>query len=230
LELVGLEGLGNRRISQLSGGQQQRVALARALAAKPQLLLLDEPLSALDKNLRQKMQQELKSLQRELGIGFVFVTHDQEEALTMSDRIAVLADGKIQQLGTAEDLYRRPSNLFAADFIGESNLLPLTLRGGRAVLSDGQGFTTSIKSGAATLMVRPEVLGRSEKGPQPLKFTGRVKAQYYTGKDYQLDLEVPNFGQLSAVLPDDGQVPSIGAVITLFADSSLVHVIDEVAP
>ncbi|MCB1331878.1 MAG: ATP-binding cassette domain-containing protein, partial [Maritimibacter sp.] len=99
LDLVGLSGLEKRSVSQLSGGQQQRVALARALAGKPKLLLLDEPLSALDKNLRQKMQQELKTIQRELGIGFVFVTHDQDEALTMSDRIAVLAHGEIQQIG-----------------------------------------------------------------------------------------------------------------------------------
>src|SRR3546814_9830488 len=103
LELVGLGGYGDRRINQLSGGQQQRVALARALIARPKLLLLDEPLSALDRGLRGKMQHELKALQNELGISFVFVTHDQEEALTMSDRIAVLGDGKVQQLGSCTD-------------------------------------------------------------------------------------------------------------------------------
>ena len=123
LALVKMTGLGGRRPSQLSGGQQQRVALARALANHPEVLLLDEPLSALDLKLRQEMRSELKNLQRRTGITFVFVTHDQEEALTMSDRIAVMSKGKIQQLGAPLDIYERPVNRFVADFIGDTNFV-----------------------------------------------------------------------------------------------------------
>ena len=127
IDLVQLSGMEKRKPNQLSGGQQQRVALARALVNKPKVLLLDEPLGALDLKLRQEMQTELKTLQRELGVSFVFVTHDQEEALTMSDRIAVMHDGELLQVGTAEELYERPVNRFVADFIGQTNLLPATV-------------------------------------------------------------------------------------------------------
>ena len=124
LELVGLAGFEKRRIASLSGGQQQRVAIARALINRPDVLLLDEPLGALDLKLRREMQLELKRIQRESGITFVFVTHDQEEALTMSDRIAVMRAGHILQLGTPEDIYNEPQNAFVADFIGDSDILP----------------------------------------------------------------------------------------------------------
>ncbi len=124
LEKVGLAGMGARRPSQLSGGQRQRVALARSIIAKPRLLLLDEPLSALDRNLRQQMQLELKTLQHSLGIAFVFVTQDQEEALTMSDRIVVMKSGHIQQIGTQREIYRHPKNRFVAEFIGETTFSP----------------------------------------------------------------------------------------------------------
>ena len=127
LKLVGLEGFGKRKIASLSGGQQQRVAIARALINKPDVLLLDEPLAALDLKLRREMQLELKRIQRESGITFIFVTHDQEEALTMSDRIAVMRAGHILQLGTPEDIYNEPHNAFVADFIGESNILTATM-------------------------------------------------------------------------------------------------------
>ena len=123
LELVRLPGFGARKPSQLSGGQRQRVALARALINHPKVLLLDEPLGALDLKLRQQMQVELKNIQREVGITFIFVTHDQEEALTMSDRIAVFSEGKIQQVGTPSDIYERPATPFVAGFVGTSNLL-----------------------------------------------------------------------------------------------------------
>ena len=123
IKLVRLDSFENRKPAQLSGGQQQRVALARAMAPRPRLLLLDEPLSALDLKLRQQMRTELKQLQRDTGITFVFVTHDQEEALSMSDRIAVMSAGKIQQIGTPADIYEQPVNRFVADFIGESNLI-----------------------------------------------------------------------------------------------------------
>ncbi len=129
LELVHLPGYGARYPRQLSGGQQQRVAVARAVVFKPRLLLMDEPLGALDKQLRENLQLEMRRLHADLGITFIYVTHDQEEALTMSDRIAVMNDGKVAQVGTPEDLYDRPENRFVAGFIGESNFLPAVVRG-----------------------------------------------------------------------------------------------------
>lgn len=123
LELVNLKGYGNREINSLSGGQQQRVAIARAIVNEPKILLLDEPLAALDLKLRQGMQLELKNMQRELGITFIYVTHDQEEALTMSDTIVVMKEGTIQQIGTPTDIYNEPKNAYVADFIGESNII-----------------------------------------------------------------------------------------------------------
>jgi spermidine/putrescine transport system ATP-binding protein len=166
LALVRMEELGKRRTSQISGGQQQRVALARALAPAPRVLLLDEPLSALDAKLRKDMQIELKRLQHETGITFIFVTHDQEEALTMSDRIAVMSKGRILQVGTPRDIYDRPSQRFVADFIGETNFLEGEVTGitgreaqvrltGGAVISAGlpEGFNPS---GKVTVVVRPE--------------------------------------------------------------------------
>ncbi len=164
-----LGDLAQRMPSQLSGGQRQRVALARALVNDPKALLLDEPLSALDLELRRQMQIELKRIQRDVGITFIFVTHDQEEALTMSDRIAVMRAGKLEQVGTPEDIYDEPSTAFVARFIGHANLLPVTverangenatiaLPGGRRaeVATHGRSFATGVK---ALLMVRPERL------------------------------------------------------------------------
>ena len=169
LSLVGLDALADRMPDQLSGGQKQRVALARALAPQPKILLLDEPLSALDQKLRQKMRLELKALQRETGITFVFVTHDQEEALAMSDRIAVFADGRIQQLGTPEDIYDAPDNRFVADFIGGSNLLEarVSTTGRVSVSNLGE---LDVETGQAecgkpvTLCIRPEQLVLSASG------------------------------------------------------------------
>lgn len=128
LALVRLEGYEKRRVQQLSGGQQQRVALARALVNKPSVLLLDEPMAALDSQLKREMRHELKALQRQLGITFVLVTHDQEEALTMSDRVAVLSEGRMQQVSPPEQLYRRPENRFVAEFIGRANFLPVEVK------------------------------------------------------------------------------------------------------
>ncbi|MAY43963.1 MAG: polyamine ABC transporter ATP-binding protein [Rhodobacteraceae bacterium] len=230
LELVGLSGLGKRSVGQLSGGQQQRVALARALAGKPKLLLLDEPLSALDKNLRQKMQQELKAIQKELGIGFVFVTHDQEEALTMSDRIAVLAHGRIQQIDAPSVIYQRPANLFTADFLGDSNLLRVTLDGAHGRLADGQVFPADRGAGQATLMLRPEALGFEEPQGPKLWFTGRIGEVYYSGKDHQIALETESFGTIRALIRAGGQAPRVGDDLTLHAPATGLHLIDEVAP
>jgi len=160
LRMVGLEGTESRRPRQLSGGQQQRVALARAIIARPKLVLLDEPLSALDKNLRQAMQIELKTLQHELGISFIFVTHDQQEALTMSDRVAVLSGGRIQQLDTPRNVYDHPANVFVATFVGASNLFEGEVRGDELVTEDGTTIrhraVRTPASGSATALIRPE--------------------------------------------------------------------------
>jgi spermidine/putrescine transport system ATP-binding protein len=166
LKLVKMEALRDRRTSQISGGQQQRVALARALAPQPKVLLLDEPLSALDYKLRKEMQIELKRLQNETGITFIFVTHDQEEALTMSDRIAVMSSGKILQVGSPRDIYDRPAERFVADFIGESNFLDAAVvssANGRATVRLGSGveLAAALPEGfqpkdRVTVVVRPE--------------------------------------------------------------------------
>jgi spermidine/putrescine transport system ATP-binding protein len=158
LHMVGLEGLERRMPRQLSGGQQQRVALARAIIARPKLLLLDEPLSALDKNLRQAMQIELKTLQHELGISFIFVTHDQQEALTMSDRVAVLSGGRIQQLDTPRAIYDRPKSSFVATFVGASNLFDGHADGVQFVTDDETAISHALPgaTGPATALIRPE--------------------------------------------------------------------------
>ncbi|MHB2263645.1 ABC transporter ATP-binding protein [Aliihoeflea sp. PC F10.4] len=187
LTLVKLDGYGSRKISELSGGQQQRVALARALAASPEVLLLDEPLSALDLKLRKEMQLELKRLQAETKLTFIFVTHDQEEALTMSDRIAVMSDGRVQQLGSPKTIYNQPANRFVAGFIGETNLvtsdkvpmaftLPLVTNG-------------SIKTGndPSTLAFRPEDVEIVEAGGQGC-IPVTVGPALYMGTDYQVAL------------------------------------------
>ena len=160
LKLVRMEELRSRRTSEISGGQQQRVALARALAPHPEVLLLDEPLSALDLKLRKDMQIELKRLQSETGITFIFVTHDQEEALTMSDRIAVMSAGKILQIGTPKEIYAHPSERFVANFIGESNFLDAELSRGVVTLKAGGTFDASVPEGVpdgpVSVLVRPE--------------------------------------------------------------------------
>jgi spermidine/putrescine transport system ATP-binding protein len=166
LELVQLGNFGNRKPAQLSGGQQQRVALARAIVNQPKVLLLDEPLAALDLKLRQGMQAELKSIQRELGITFVFVTHDQEEALTMSDRIGVMHQGQLLQVGGPEDIYERPSSRFVADFIGRTNFLPGTVADANTVVLENgtrlqapAEFLAGLAAGSSvSLSIRPERL------------------------------------------------------------------------
>jgi spermidine/putrescine transport system ATP-binding protein len=199
LKLVKMEALAGRRTSQISGGQQQRVALARALAPQPKVLLLDEPLSALDYKLRKEMQIELKRLQHETGITFIFVTHDQEEALTMSDRIAVMSSGKILQVGSPRDIYDRPSERFVADFIGESNFLKadvIAVSGTRATvkLSSGaeipatlpEGF---VPTGKVTIVVRPEHAQLSAGGPGAA-LSGTVENIVYLGTDTHFHLRL----------------------------------------
>ncbi|AOE87502.1 ABC transporter ATP-binding protein [Pseudomonas sp. TCU-HL1] len=214
LELVGLAGLERRRPAQLSGGQQQRVALARALVDRPALLLLDEPLSALDRQLRQNMQRELKKLQHELGIAFVFVTHDQEEALTMSDRIVVLNGGHIQQVGSPADIYDRPANAFVAGFIGESNLFDAQVQacsGGVAELRDRQGDRlwvrdASLRAGQALqVLLRPEQFHLDSPGADGVALEGQVEQTLFIGKDFEVSLRTAHGRQVKAVIRDAGR-------------------------
>jgi spermidine/putrescine transport system ATP-binding protein len=176
LALVKLEAFRHRKPAQLSGGQQQRVALARALAPRPQVLLLDEPLSALDLKLRREMQFELKRLQRETGITFVLVTHDQEEALAMSDRLAVMNTGRIQQIGTPEEIYDDPANRFVADFIGEANLIPGGALG---------------RNTAVVVAVRPERIELASP-EAPARLRGLVEAATFLGSDTLMEIAVPS--------------------------------------
>ena len=193
LSQVGLAGKEEAYPAQLSGGQQQRVALARALAPAPKVLLLDEPLSALDLKLRQAMRVELKQLQEDSGITFIFVTHDQEEALTMSDRIAVMSAGQVQQIGSAREIYEAPVNRFVADFIGETNLLPVgvaSLAGGmaRVVLPGGHEITCAAAQtgpgGTHHVSIRPERLTIAPAGTGDL--TATVDRLIYLGTDLQV--------------------------------------------
>jgi len=194
LDMVQLEQYSNRKPSQLSGGQQQRVALARALAPSPKLLLLDEPLSALDLKLRHAMRVELKQIQEELGITFIFVTHDQEEALTMSDRIAVMSNGELQQVGTGREIYEEPRNKFVADFIGETNLLPAevgSVNGNNAICSiaNQAQLDCTIADGVSTgdsghISIRPERISLS-RASSDNGITGTVKRFVYLGTDTQ---------------------------------------------
>ncbi len=203
LALVKMEKFADRRANQLSGGQQQRIALARALAPQPRVLLLDEPLSALDLKLRQAMRLELKSLQEKTGITFVFVTHDQEEALAMSDRIAVMSEGLIQQIGTPEDIYDRPATRFVADFIGENNMLSgrVTERGAafvRVVVPEVGDFVLAQHDGYAvgdsvTLAIRPERMAfGASVGSTGLRLQGEIAATVYLGTDTACHVRLGN--------------------------------------
>ncbi len=196
LELVQLDQLADRLPAQLSGGQQQRVALARALAPNPKVLLLDEPLSALDLKLRQAMRVELKQLQEDTGITFIFVTHDQEEALTMSDRIAVMSAGQVQQIGSADDIYERPVNRFVADFIGDTNLLEVKVTGtaakGAVTCETGQGIKlTCLPAGApkkgdrAHVSIRPEKITLTQPSRAKDAIPCTVGRLIYLGTDTQ---------------------------------------------
>ena len=208
LALVKMEAFAYRKPAQRSGGQQQRVALARALAPAPKVLLLDEPLSALDLKLRKDMQIELKRLQTETGITFVFVTHDQEEALTMSDRVGVMSAGKLQQVGTPKEIYTRPTNRFVASFIGETNFLPATKVAGGVQLGCGAVIDVAGVSGTGTttLTVRPEqvrLAATGEEGAIP----ATVKNLVYFGTDTHCYLALPDGAEVIARLqsPSNGE-------------------------
>lgn len=190
LDMVDLEGFENRRISTLSGGQQQRIAIARALVNEPEILMLDEPLGALDLKMRKEMQLELKNMHDQLGITFIYVTHDQEEALTMSDKIVVMSEGRIQQVGTPEDIYNEPKNAFVADFIGESNIFKGIMTGHMKVRFCGGEFTGMDDVPEGTLVdvvIRPEdvIITKPEDGT----VAGEVTSVIFKGMHYEVTVE-----------------------------------------
>lgn len=233
LALVKLEGLEQRLPAQLSGGQQQRVALARALAADPKVLLLDEPLSALDLKLRKAMQLELKRLQKETGITFIFITHDQGEALTMSDRIAVMSAGRVLQIGTPADIYDRPNCRFVADFIGDTNFLKARRTADNRVLLCNQWEFAIAKAGSSagdvTLAIRPEriLLGHTATGPG---LQGIVRNIIYAGTDTQFLLALDD-GQEFIVRQQNQEGSSarwsIGAKVGLTLPPEAIQVLED---
>ncbi|HSE81248.1 MAG TPA: ABC transporter ATP-binding protein [Gaiellaceae bacterium] len=215
LELVRMSGLERRKSSQLSGGQQQRVALARALVLNPSVLLLDEPLGALDAKLRKALQIELKTLQQEVGITFLYVTHDQEEALTMSDRLAVMNGGRVEQIGAPQDVYEDPETLFVADFLGVSNLMDATGRGsvdGRCRVETGRfeldaGGGPPDVTGPAKLVIRPE---RVELEPHeadfgPNRLPGMVERVVYVGSAVQVLVRIATGETLQVLVTNTGK-------------------------
>lgn len=206
LALVALDGFEDRKPSELSGGQRQRVALARALVMEPKVLLLDEPLGALDLKLREQMQGELKTLQRRLGIAFVFVTHDQGEALSMSDRVAVFNDGRIQQVGSPEDIYDRPETPFVADFVGASNLLPAEV-------------VARLIGTPAPASLRPEAI---RIGPGPM--TGVVRERAFLGSATRIEVASGDM-VLKVLIPKGEAVPDAGADVSLTWADDALHII-----
>ncbi len=238
LELVRLGGLGQRRPHQLSGGQQQRDALARALVLSPAVLLLDEPLGALDAKLRRELQIELKSIQREIGITFIYVTHDQEEALTMSDRLAVMSGGKIEQLGSPREVYESPETAFVADFLGVSNLMRARVVEGKrvdvggVVLDDEHGEP---RAGVVRLTIRPERVRIEPPGAEGLnRVPATIERFVYLGSTTQVFVALPGGDRVQALVANSGDVEEydVGAGVTahLPADALRILADDEAAP
>ncbi|MFO1236642.1 MAG: ABC transporter ATP-binding protein [Alphaproteobacteria bacterium] len=226
LAMVRLEGFGHRRPAQLSGGQQQRVAVARALVFEPKAVLMDEPLGALDKSLREQLQYEISRIHRELGVTVLYVTHDQGEALTMSDRIAVFNKGRVEQCGTPGALYDRPANLFVAGFVGENNFLAAEIGGSddhhvHAASAAGQMLATpaGTRAGKAVIAVRPErVMLEPPAGPHATRLEGAVSERYFAGDHVRLVVKLAS-GEEVAVkasrldaerLPEPGERTAIG--------------------
>lgn len=222
LELVKLPHRSKRRINELSGGQQQRVAIARALISRPRVLLLDEPLGALDAKLRKDMQQELKKIQKATGITFIFVTHDQEEALTMSDTIVVMSDGRIQQIGTPADIYNEPKNAFVANFIGESNILDGIFLEDRKVRFSGHTFecvdTGFAKNEAVDVVVRPEDVDvvSLEKG----HLQGVVTSVTFMGVHYEIIVDIGGFKWMI----QSTDAVNVDERIGLFIEPDAIHI------
>jgi spermidine/putrescine transport system ATP-binding protein len=240
LQRVGLAREANRRPSQLSGGMQQRVALARALVNLPKVLLLDEPLGALDLKLRKGLQIELKQIQREVGITFVYVTHDQEEALTMSDRIAVMNRGKVEQVGDPEEVYERPRTSFVAGFIGVSNLMPAEVSApGQVKLDSGPevaGDTGELKPGeGCAAVVRPEKLRVELTGDAPPStgspsVEGTVESSVYLGTSTQLVVDIGDGVRMTVLVPNADEslrqtLPGGGARVVLSWEPEHMHVV-----
>jgi putative spermidine/putrescine transport system ATP-binding protein len=211
LSLVKLDGYGDRKPGQLSGGQRQRVALARALVNEPRVLLLDEPLGALDLKLREAMQDELKALQKRLGITFVFVTHDQGEALSMADRVAVFSDGKVAQVGTPEDVYGKPRTRFVADFVGSSNVLPPEV-------------TQRLGGPARWSSLRPESLRLGP--PEGAALAGTVTTLRFLGAGTRVVIDGPG-AELAVLVPAGQALPAPGDRVGLTFDPTMLHVMDE---
>ena len=222
LSLVNLTGYENRSIDTLSGGQQQRVAIARAIANHPKVLLLDEPLAALDLKLRKDMQRELKRIQQQLGITFIFVTHDQEEALTMSDRVVVMDGGKICQVGTPEDIYNEPQNAFVADFIGESNIIGAIMVKDRLVNIMGADYEC-VDTGFGTnnpvdVVIRPEDIILTE--PQQNRITGIVTSVLFKGVHYEIEVTAGDFKWLIHSTKDE----PINAKVSIFVEPENIQI------
>jgi ABC-type Fe3+/spermidine/putrescine transport system ATPase subunit len=200
LQMVKMLEYAAARPTKLSGGQQQRVALARALVNRPELLLLDEPLSALDANLRKEMQSELKSLQREVGITFLFVTHDQQEAMALSDRIALLREGRLEQIASPREIYARPATSYTAQFIGQTNLLRAVAASGVAKCPDFS-FPCTRPDGPAVFSIRPEVISVASKVSDvsnPVRFSAAIRQRIYSGATELLELQTQSGSLLRA--------------------------------
>jgi len=219
LEMVRLPGFADRMPAQLSGGQQQRVALARALVHEPRLVLMDEPLGALDKQLREQMQQEIKHIHDSLGVTMVYVTHDQSEALTMSDRIAVFHQGRIQQLDTPRALYERPASVFVANFIGENNALPGVVRdtaGGDCIFALGEASVLAANGqglapgAAAILVLRPEQIAiNPPEGSRRNRIAARIVEAVYLGDHLRLRARLPGGGDILVKRSTGGGIPTV---------------------
>ena len=232
LEMVRMSALANRRPSELSGGQQQRVALARALAPRPQVLLLDEPLSALDLKLRKEMQIELKQLQNQAGITFIFVTHDQEEALGLSDRIGVMNDGVIMQVGKPIDIYERPTHRFVANFIGDINLLEAKVSNGKALLKSGHLVECDVSahspSSSVSLAIRPERARIVKETDTEANFAGIVDHFAYMGTAhvYQIRLlEGTKFLLRETTANGAGQFAQVGSRVGIKVAPEAIRVL-----
>jgi len=241
LDLVQLSDLAARKPGQLSGGQQQRVALARALVLRPAVLLLDEPLGALDAKLRRQLQVELKQLQTHVGITFVYVTHDQEEALTMSDRIAVINRGRIEQAASPRDLYEEPANAFVADFLGVSNLMDATANGPSGDVTQvrlANGFSVEVRRGdisrrgGVKVVIRPErVLLEPAGATGPNRIPGMVTNVVYLGSGIQLAVHLASGQTVTALVPnnddDTASAWSSGLAVTCYLPATALRVLGD---